>query len=828
MGSKTYRGLLWVCLLLSLSCSSAKEDQVKQDIECLYSDGAQHYEALCRLLVQYLEESSLTDYDFSSISRPLQDGEPLSGAMDILDAIATPPDRKNGKNEKIPEEPEEQKEKFYIGFTQGDVAYYFQSGGHPLYPTPHRHREQVISLGQLYPEYLHLYSQGVEGAADLRASFPEWRELYLGAPGSGTLITSLNVLSLLIGDPLALHGEDLEEVRDFFYNPGNLALAEAPGEPPAGALLVSGPGNRHIQNRLDAGRGRLISLRKAEARHVRNAFSRFYNVETVKGYGDPCLMVAVPALLVASKGLPSEVAESIIQFIERVDADDGEAFLQDFLDRVEPRPEFLTPEFVTDLHGALEKYQGKRKENPVLSPHRAYLNLRNDHGLWEVLIAGISLFLAIVLTRWAMRTLPARGSLLAMSPRLSAPIAFFFCLAWLHFCLFVVWRLELHHYMRYRTDQLSSFITNEYPELFPMVLHYIASAFSAERLFPISRGAQLLWLSIPLLIGVSTLVGLVHVALPPVLGYLRQHLNEDKVMELKDHFIICNWNEHADEILRQIRIQEQMAGRGDPTILILARHEEAITLPKLGVQQATNLPEHVLYALPPGEGAAETGGILKVIGILGNPQDQVALRMIRPAEANTIIVFPDAEQPNPDSATVLTILKLQDILGEDHDARILVWCQDARNVPLFLDPRFRLSDVCSTEWAWRVICQATRVGHVSNIYRHLLTSSADSNEFYEYCLPEDWTGGTFQALQQAILQFNAQNCEEVPGWEGHRNTILPVGYFDKEDRLRKEPQINPPPESELEAGDCLLFLTYVFNGSTKEKLDQYLLGMASS
>lgn len=198
------------------------------------------------------------------------------------------------------------------------------------------------------------------------------------------------------------------------------------------------------------------------------------------------------------------------------------------------------------------------------------------------------------------------------------------------------------------------------------------------------------------------------------------------------------------------------------------------------------------------------------------------LQASAPSRADRIIVFPKASHPEPDSISVLTVLKLQAMLGGDRETRLIVWCADARNVDVFLDPRFHLTDVCSTEWAWRIVCQATRVQHVSNIYRHLMTSSAESNEFYEYRICEGCPPMTFGEAQEAFLRYNADASTEVSGGGGTCNTLLLVGFVKADDERRERIRLNPSAEEMLESDDVLIFLTYVFTEEIAIRLGRYL------
>lgn len=816
--------LVLVCLPGILLGCSRDSGPSRQKVVCLYSDGAAHYEALCRVFISQLREDLGDRYSFSATSKLDEADGPdgaeagstpgrtdeLTGAMDILDAIASR---------------ESDLETVYIGFTQSDVAYYFRHGGHPLYPTAHSRQTGVVSLARLFPEYLHLLappSTPIDAGAQ---SFSHQSgRLYVGSLGSGTLISSLNILSTLAG----LEQGDSVVRRRFFWDRSPTGEGQ---DPSWGGTLVAGLGQPIVQELLDAKQAILVSLKPEEERHLRNAFSQFYRVVPVTSYGRKDLvLLEIPALLVASKRLPADVVGVLQTLLQRVDSDaPGEELKwQRMIRGFRNAPEgasgaVMSDAFAGEVYRAVHGIDRSSRSNDlILSPHRAILERRKDSGSWELLIALLASLSALGLGRKAVVAHRQVHSFLELSPWLTASIAFCLSVAWLHLSLWLVWQLDLAQYLSYKTDITSQFIEKSYAELLPMVVHYIASIFSAEKLFPVSRLGQLVWLSIPVLMGASALVGVVHVVVPPIIGLINRHLQEEDIMDLSDHFVICNWHANTEEIIRQLWVQDRLAGRGDPTIVLITPKEDEVQLPKLGKRPASNLPEHTLYALPPAADAHNDEGILRIIGFQGDPESDTTLRVACPELARAVILFPNLALENPDSATVLAVLRLQEIIGEESPVQVLVWCADSRNVPVFLDSRFRLTDVCSSEWAWRVICQATRVSHVSNLYRHLMTSSADTNEFYEFQLPGSWKGGSFRELQEAIVRFNDNGCGSVPGCESLRNTILLVGYIDFKDQRRQDIHINPPPDTQLAAGDFLVFLTYVFNPGIAEHLGAFL------
>ena len=704
----------------------------------------------------------------------------------------------------------------YIGLVQSDVAYYFYNGNHSLYPTPHSDRERVVALAKAFPEKLFIYSEGFgdDWTRDYRKHLAEWDTLFIGSLGSGTLITASNVLPMLGGTLVqpASSGVRIDPIswQEVMHRQSQDEIRLAPGA--WGAVSVAAAIPDGIRDRLESGAGSLVSMTEAQKRHLVNAFSNFYSASEeshrFRGSTVTCSVLEVPALLVGGKFLPKEIAEGTVAYFNRLDSEELR-YRQEPL--IADRPD-------NDLLTVLASYRGARLDQKILKSHRSVAQLRDlgcRYEIW-VIVLSASLFLALAFR--AVRQLRNRGALLDVSPFLTGPMAIAFCVCWLHLCLLVVTKLEYHHFMRYGTDEVSPFIEHDYSELLPKVTQHIASAFSSEELLPENKIAQLAWLSIPLMLAFSGFVGAVHIAMPPLLSYIKKNLKQGEAVKLENHFVICNWHPHAEDVVRQLRTQALMEGVDPPKILVITENIDSISIPQLDKRRDGSLGEYYLFAVPPTiEDGERSEQILEVLVIDGNPKNEISLKLGRIAQADTAIVFPDLALPEPDSPTALTVLKIQRLTGGDERPQVIVWCADSRNVDVFLDERFNLTDVCSTEWAWRVICQATKVPHVSNIYRRLMTSTEDTNEFYELKLPPDFSSCSFHDLQQSVHRYNL-DCGAVSASTAHRNTVMLVGYIEGSDLQRTKIHINPRPDTVLHAGDLLLVLTYKINSEIQQKL----------
>ena len=834
---------LQLCTLLLLFASNQAKAQGNTEpperprIVCLHADDP-YYQAFLGILAEHLRSDLQGRYHVESSDSPAgsEGFSDLTGAMDILHAIGF----LSAEDEDV----------FYIGLTQSDVAYYFRHGGHPLYSTPHLKRDYVVVLGKAIPEYVYLFSaiggdhEKPTGNTYLDHS-AAWSWLYYGAIGSGTLISAINLLPVL-GEPTAsLAGGEQTRVREFFDSEGippppeTIRLGDRWPVEPFGGVVVSAGMPAAVLRALDAGRGQLIPITLREMRHIRSDFSHFYRESRtlpggVGGVATPIPAVEIPSLLVASRGIPQDVTESVKRFFRLMDGgspndDSGTRYSTVLWDRMPPSEMPDPSEFVgiERLREPLLRYRDERFQDLVLRPHRSIVELRGSSQFapWSMGLAFFTLFL--ILGRETGKQLKKAQGLLSVSPLITIPLAITFVFTWIHICLAIVGRIELAHYLNYQVETPTAFISHSYAELLPKLLHYFASAFSSAEMMPSNQRAQIVWLTIPFIFVFSMLTSTFHVVVPPSLRYLKKFVQEETVMELKNHVIICNWHPHARDVIRQLFEQAGMVRNKRESILLLVKSEEDVQLPLIGKHKNkfSGFGESLSFAIPLPRAEDRKGQeIEEVHTIVSDPRSADTLQMAGVAHARAVIVFPDSAACEPDGPTAITVLNVQRLLGEGTAPRVIVWCADPSNVEIFLDEKFGVSDVCSTEWAWRIICQATQVRHVSNIYRRLMTSSEHTNEIYDLTLPSTFVPCAFSDIVDRIRKYNL-NLERNPhdSVSGKTsNSVLLLGYIDRDDVRRENIHLNPGPKAEVGPEDTLLLLAYLMGDGIRQGLLEVL------
>jgi TRAP-type uncharacterized transport system substrate-binding protein len=642
------------------TCVGCAED--KAAIVCLYVED-QYYYGFARLLCEYLSEESPGRYEFTEQGSAPRIGE-LDGAMDVLDAIADSAANNNKKT-------------YYLGITQSDVAYYFFNGGHPLYLTPHKNRDRVVAIGKTFPEYLHVYSsKACSSHVSPLDHFESWQQLRVGRPGSGTLITYTNIERVAPEITRGIEKREQDWVVRKFLPSQERDIREPDSNVAWGQVLVAGAPEPGIETYLGPDKGCLLELSKDLRDHLASVYSPFYSIGEVDKYREyqpeAIKTIQIPALLVASKGLPREVGSKAISFLEKIDEDlsekdSGEDGAGGFLDGLYKRPEGMgteanekelwkgfTPALISS---AMAEYSDGGRQQDLVIPR--YVQAPRVIG-WELLIALGALLVAVLAASrvhrdWrAHRLLEIKG-ILTIGMVVAINIALF------HTCLLAVRHLEYRFYLAHSVHEPSPYIKYDYYRILPKLLDRATSSFSEEDFFPESLSSQAAMGVMSALV-IASLFFFGHIAVPKLtqrywLPFLK---GRPKMDNLERHFVICNWHEHAANVIRQLDVQEKMQGRVDTLFLVLTPD-----LSKIALAEGNS-----------SEGGEETGfefeGLPPFHAFAGHPSEPSDLARAKVWAAKAVIVFPTCEQKEADSAdstTAITVLNIQRLVEEHEEVR---------------------------------------------------------------------------------------------------------------------------------------------------------------
>ncbi len=196
--------------------------------------------------------------------------------------------------------------------------------------------------------------------------------------------------------------------------------------------------------------------------------------------------------------------------------------------------------------------------------------------------------------------------------------------------------------------------------------------------------------------------------------------------ELRDHIIICNWNEMGIPLIEQLHADIVRNKR--PVVIISENHE------------AADFPDEDDNAV-----------FENVYLIKGGPTSEAVLKRANIQNVFSVIILADRTQKElADAKSILTCLNIRrtcEKLGSQRDIHICAQGVDLSNVD-HLEQAGAEEIVCSEDFGMRLLAHSALSHNLSNVYRRLLTISGDSNEIYQISIPDAFIGKSFSDLYQ--------------------------------------------------------------------------------
>jgi len=200
---------------------------------------------------------------------------------------------------------------------------------------------------------------------------------------------------------------------------------------------------------------------------------------------------------------------------------------------------------------------------------------------------------------------------------------------------------------------------------------------------------------------------------------------------LTDHYVICNWNDLGDAIIRELHASVLGERRA---IVIVTDQPEAV--PRTEPETADDDPYHNVFVIP------------------GDPTSDKILARANIAQANTAIVLSDPrEGRHADTKTVLIALAIEAIEPGVHTIVELLHSRSRIH--------FRHTHVdevvCTDELTEKLLAQTAITHGLSEFYLRLLTATEDTNEVYVVPVPAAWVGRTYRELEHAFVEYEAED-----------------------------------------------------------------------
>jgi voltage-gated potassium channel len=198
---------------------------------------------------------------------------------------------------------------------------------------------------------------------------------------------------------------------------------------------------------------------------------------------------------------------------------------------------------------------------------------------------------------------------------------------------------------------------------------------------------------------------------------------------LKDHIVICNWNEKGLAIIREAHaaiIEDRRP------IVIISESADSIQLPD-------------------DEDAPEFEDVYLV---QGDPTNQVILKRAGVHRAYSAIILVQAEEQDiADSKSILICMAIKGICAEQSTEKTYITVEGVAT--RYIDHLRKVGAdeiISANDFTTLLLSQSALVHGLSDVYRNLLTVSEETNEIYLVPVTDEFVGRTFTELGVQILE----------------------------------------------------------------------------
>ena len=193
--------------------------------------------------------------------------------------------------------------------------------------------------------------------------------------------------------------------------------------------------------------------------------------------------------------------------------------------------------------------------------------------------------------------------------------------------------------------------------------------------------------------------------------------------DLKNHIVICNWNDKAVPII--VELHADIVRDKRPIVIVSASTDAA------DVPEEDDMPQ-----------------FQDVYLIKGDPAKELMLKRANVHQAHSVIVLSDpADGALADAKSILIALAVRS-LCDAHDTEkthVCVECISAQNIE-HLRRAGADEIVSAADFATMLLAQAALVHGLSKVYHNLLTVSGETNEVYVVPVPDAYVGKSFAEL----------------------------------------------------------------------------------
>ena len=224
--------------------------------------------------------------------------------------------------------------------------------------------------------------------------------------------------------------------------------------------------------------------------------------------------------------------------------------------------------------------------------------------------------------------------------------------------------------------------------------------------------------------------------------------------ELKDHIVICNWNDKGIPLIKEIHAKIVKDKR---PVVIISEQGESI-----------QFPEH--------EDAPEYEDIYI---INGDPANEIILKRANVQHAYTTVILADPTQGElADAKSILISMGIKSVCEELGVSKAYTAVEGISPQNIEHLRRAGADEIISAgDFSSLLLAQTSLIHGLSKVYLNLLTISEETNEIYLIPVPEEYIGKKFSDI--GIKIFSQRDL---------KNPVIPIGVMSG-----KKVMLNPKP-----------------------------------
>ncbi|MCH7690266.1 MAG: TAXI family TRAP transporter solute-binding subunit [candidate division Zixibacteria bacterium] len=636
----------------------------------------------------------------------------------------------------------------------------------------------IVVVIPLYTEYLHIvmrYPFEIRSFASLVG-----KKIFFGQPGSGTVITAnlfLDVMGLSTAQFPSVDAKRFEEIQALFKK-DSLDVA----------FHVGTINNKIVRDLMDSTKSSLFSLDRNTVRYLR-AESRQEQLGilgikdipsgTYTGQEQPAMTIAMPVMLVTLQTMDSNkvdrIAKLVLKAIDSVQAEGNRDSTHSQGDMSLLRQHIkLAP-----------KYWYDENTNKAPSQFR-----------FDILAILLSFVLLVLILLWIFknRTKINLGTLRYKSILIVSGIFLGACIV----IPYLIYVLE---------NTINESFGSFYETVWSTVL-YLTSRLGGRT--PVTLGGRLF--VVLLLIAGSVLAALITGYITSKLIFNKLERKMDK--NQKDHFVFLNWNDRAQEIVRQIHSPE--LGSPHKIVVVVLTDDPGLKTKELEERMLTKKPDTDFH---------------HPCFIPGDPTDEECLMNVNILKARTIIIMADdKEKTVADDKSMKSLMTIQSLLSkQEKDSlssdggkkskgmHIVIELLNQRNaytvekMSKLLPSTVTVDIIAQGQIRTLLLAHAAIIGGLVKFYKDLLTFDESNNELYLLDVDGLSHGAmTFPMVASHVVSLGGDRPVIPVGYqrtseEGEVRLITnPKKYLSAEDKKMK--QVNP--SYIMKDGDRLLVIAY--------------------